>query len=467
MICIHESTRVTSSTFSSTSPTRSKQSLENMLCSLITQLYDRSQDSRKHLDFLYSCENKRKRPSIDSLRTVFEDMIRQAGEVWIILDALDECQNMYSYINRRPVHWVERILLVTTNLHFLVTSRPAQRIHRDVRKWLRKENIISIEEDSTRDDIRAYINARVRQNQDLARWRSRSEVQDEIERVLMEKSAGMFRWVSCQLDELQNCVDLPSLRLALRSLPKTLEETYARILATAPPQHLLQTRRILQFLLFSERPLLVEEAVDAVAVELEGSPRFHLENRFPRPEILLDYCSSLVAITRRKTGKTGDQTVIELQFAHLSIKEYLMSNQLDQHIAKDLEETAARDSIAEVCLAYLLELPHSLSTTEIRQSFPLAQYCAQYWASHVAFAESSSESVRTLMMELFSNQSAYETCYRLYDPERAWKDDGDEDRRGAPTLYYASLMGLTYPVQILIENGVDINEQAGQHGNAL
>lgn len=79
---------------------KSKQSLENMLCSLIIQLYDRSQDSRKHLDFLYSsCENKRKRPSIDSLRTVFEDMIRQAGEVWIILDALDECQNMYSYVN--------------------------------------------------------------------------------------------------------------------------------------------------------------------------------------------------------------------------------------------------------------------------------------------------------------------------------------------------------------------------------
>lgn len=276
-----------------------------------------------------------------------------------------------------------------------------------------------------------------------------------------------FRWVTCQLDELQNCVDLPSLRLALRSLPKTLEETYARILATAPPQHLLQTRRILKFLLFSERPLLVEEAVDAVAVELEGSPRFHLENRFLRPETLLDYCSSLVAIKRRKNGNTGDQTVIELQFAHLSIKEYLMSNQLDQHIAKDLEETAARASIAEVCLAYLLELPHSLSTTEIRQSFPLAQYCAQYWASHAAFAESSSESVRTLMVGFFSNQSAYETCYRLYDPERAWKDDGDEDRRGAPALYYASLTGLTYPVQILIENGVDINEQAGKHSNAL
>lgn len=39
-----------------------------------------------------------------------------------------------------------------------------------------------------------------------------------------------FRWVDCQLDVLQDCVNLPMLEKALDSLPSTIGETYIRTL---------------------------------------------------------------------------------------------------------------------------------------------------------------------------------------------------------------------------------------------
>ena len=65
----------------------------------------------------------------------------------------------------------------------------------------------------------------------------------------------------CQLDALKRCLTLPSLRRALDSLPRTLNETYDRILRNIPDQYRVDVVRILQFLAFGERPLLLEEVV--------------------------------------------------------------------------------------------------------------------------------------------------------------------------------------------------------------
>jgi predicted transcriptional regulator len=85
-----------------------------------------------------------------------------------------------------------------------------------------------------------------------------------------------FRWAACQLNALENCLDYRTLQRALVSLPQTLDETYARILRSIPEEHKQNAIRILQFLIYSERPLRIEEAVDALVVDIKEDQYFHL-----------------------------------------------------------------------------------------------------------------------------------------------------------------------------------------------
>ncbi len=102
-----------------------------------------------------------------------------------------------------------------------------------------------------------------------------------------------FRWVFCQLETLEHCLDYPAVQKALNTLPDTLDETYRRILADLPKSYLDKATRLLQFLAYSERPLRIDEAVDMLAVDSTERPRFKIENRMPRPEEIIRYCGSL------------------------------------------------------------------------------------------------------------------------------------------------------------------------------
>ena len=63
----------------------------------------------------------------------------------------------------------------------------------------------------------------------------------------------------CQLDVLWNCIKLDKLRKALNSLPKTMDETYDRILSNIEEEYKEEAFRVLQWLVFSVCPVTVEE----------------------------------------------------------------------------------------------------------------------------------------------------------------------------------------------------------------
>ena len=242
-----------------------------------------------------------------------------------------------------------------------------------------------------------------------------------------------------------------------------MDETYARILKNLPREHEHHTIRLLQFLVYSERPLRINEAMDAIAVDLNERPRFNPENRMPAPDEILRYCSSLAVRVERKAKHT-EATMAEIQLAHFSVKDYLTSNHIEERIAQHFKETIACSSIAEVCLAYLLELEKNLPITEIRQSFFLAQYAARYWASYAVIAERDGQMDIGIMTEFILDSSAHTICYQLYNP--------GEIRRAyilkpPPILDYVSYVGLSRCVRFLLDKGVDTHAQGGRYVNAL
>ncbi len=267
---------------------------------------------------------------------------------------------------------------------------------------------------------------------------------------------------------MENCLDYRQLQEALASLPDTLDETYARILNAIPSRHKQMAIRILQFLAFSERPLRIEEVVEVIAVDPKGDPRFDPRNRMPEPKEISRYCSSLVAVERRRTSEYDQTMVTELQLSHFSVKEYLTSNRLEKDLTPSFQEISAKASIATICLAYLLQMDAKLPVLEIRENFPLAQYCARYWMSHAAVTEGGDAVLQGFIEELFSHcERPYTNCYRLYSPEQPWLEEPIGKGEPAAALYYASLEDLANTVKNLIFWGADVNAQGGRFGNAL
>lgn len=108
-----------------------------------------------------------------------------------------------------------------------------------------------------------------------------------------------FRWAVCQLDTLRKCIKPSALKKVLASLPKTLDDTYERILCAIDEAHAEDALKILQWLAFSTRPLELQELAEATAITLEDIPKFDPEDRLRHPTDILAICSSLVSISPR------------------------------------------------------------------------------------------------------------------------------------------------------------------------
>ncbi|KAF3765426.1 Pfs, NACHT and ankyrin domain protein [Cryphonectria parasitica EP155] len=442
-----------------------KESLDNAVRSLISQLYYKEPQSQKHLDLLWS-QKGREQPSTQELSSTFEKMLEDAGEVWVILDALDECKTRDGSPAPGLLKWLENLHLRHKSLHLLVTSRPENDIKSAIESFAKKEWVLCLESHLVAKDIHNFIHERVTKHDDLKRWRKRPEVQQEIERVLQAKSDGMFRWVACQLQILKDCTDYFLLKKALSSLPETLSATYARILESIPEMHLPSTARILHFLILSDRALRLDEAVDAIAVQPSERPRFNPINRMPDPLEISRYCSSLVILTTRDTG---EEEIVEMQLAHFSVKEFFLSkppNLLKPGINKYFGDRAARITFAETCLSYLRELNETDSIYTILESRPFALYCSEYWSRHAAMVEDE-ESVASLVQAFFTDPGFYTTCYQLFNPDWPWKALPGKSDVEAGGLYYASQGGFKQAVTTLLNRGADVNVQGGNHSNAL
>lgn len=201
----------------------------------------------------------------------------------------------------------------------------------------------------------------------------------------------------------------------------------------------------------------------AVNVE-ENGLRFNTQDRMPNPADIVGYCSTLAVLVRRQTRH--GRTIEEIQLAHFSVKDYLTSDSLPGNLVRHFDEISARSSMAQVCLAYLLEDKPGRTVDQIRDEFPFSQYAAGYWAIHAQVSEHQSNHVLALEKELLSSQRSLRSWLDLCDPECFWSGSF-QSFDAAPAIYYASLQVLSRCVQMLLEEGADANAQGGWYGSAL
>ena len=120
-----------------------------------------------------------------------------------------------------------------------------------------------------------------------------------------------------------------NIRRALDQLPKSLDETYVRVLSQIPEVNQAHAHRMLQCLMVAVRPLYVEELAELLAFDFDTAaegqiPKFRPAWRLNDQTLaVLATCSSLVTIILDRWS--GRQIV---QFSHFSVKEFLISNRL-------------------------------------------------------------------------------------------------------------------------------------------
>ncbi|VUC23003.1 unnamed protein product [Clonostachys rosea] len=430
-----------------------KRSLDKAIRSLIFQLYSKHTNFRSEVNTVYfSCGNGKRQPDALTLDRLLRHMLSKAEDIYIILDALDESERHNgSYSSGSLLDWIKGLQDEATNTHILIASRPEHEIMASFNDWAHADEMIELQSGLVSGDIAAYTKARVSK---IRRWEKRPEIQTEIEVTLLQKADGMFRWVSCQLDTLERCLDRTHVRRELQNLPRTLDATYEQILRRIDPSQLSTTKRLLQFLTYSERPLTLEEAVDLIAVDPSSQPAFTREDRMPIPEEIIQYCSSLVALTHKEEQAT------EIQLAHFSVKEYLLSGRLEPDLAKGLDEIYAKADIVTVCLSYLHTIHELCSPQEARAQYHLAEFSAGYWMKYAKDVEASYKAIVPRAKAYLLCLKAFQFGCQLYDPFKY------KEYRFQP-LYYVSFWGLIYSSRFLLENGADINAQGGTYSTAL
>lgn len=255
----------------------------------------------------------------------------------------------------------------------------------------------------------------------------------------------------CQLGALQKCLNLSALRKTLGSLPKTLDETYERILLNIPDEYSDYAIRILHWLTHSLRPLSLDELSEIVAVNLQGEPWFDPDAVFPEQDDLLAVCSNLVTleyhergsldmlycqsdfrldveVPDRLYGHSDSRLRVELlgntkdvspvvRLAHFSVQEYLISERMKHLPASKYAVTylAANETIAATCVAYLLQFDEQeILSPDLLKARPLVRYAAICWTQHARIIDRELNSVRSLGLRLLrADSKAYANWVRI------------------------------------------------------
>ncbi|KAF8858160.1 hypothetical protein BDZ45DRAFT_802669 [Acephala macrosclerotiorum] len=453
---------------------KKKQNTDELLCSLIRQLWCKRPDKPPIVQNLDQCEKKNHRPDLETLKQTLAAMICGFSRVYIIIDALDECPNEDGLRERLLKTLCGLHKANHSNFHLLCTSRSESDIEVALRPLMSSQAAIGIDLDSSycndlvREDIRLHLDE-VFADSKYNSWPP--EIKVEAKGVLIKKAEGMFQYVTCQLDVLGRLRNLEAIRQALEGLPIGLDATYDRMLGNVRPENRKQVARILKWLCFSARPLYLDELAEIFILDPESDVPFDQEQRLFDSEDVLIYLPNMVTKIPIEDG-------YEIRLAHFSIKEYLLSTRTTRTEGPAREffitETNAHLQIAKSSLAYHLHLSENiLLTREVFEQFKLWDYVLYYYDEHLDKVPRQlwPSSLRSWVAQIFTlGARSLLNLVRKINPDDDMLSDYelDFDYLASP-LYYAAGRWSLLVIEELLGRGDAINEvlETSEYGTAL
>jgi ankyrin repeat protein len=263
---------------------------------------------------------------------------------------------------------------------------------------------------------------------------------------------------------LQKCapVDVPR---TLENLPKSLDETYERILKGINKVIWEYAYRLLQCLTVAVRPLRVKELAEALVVEFNPGeiPTANATWRWEDQEdVVLSACSSLVDVI----DDNGSQII---QFAHFSVKEYLISDRL-ANSQFHIPLAPANATFAQACLCVLLRLDDQAN--EDSKSLPLVKYAAEHWVKHAQIANEELGITDTMYYFLDMDRPHFSAWVRIQGLKDFLRFSKYEEPKAVPPpaapLYFAAESGFRGLVErMVVKHPAHPNTWGGVYGTPL
>ncbi|KAJ3753138.1 hypothetical protein EV360DRAFT_74760 [Lentinula raphanica] len=150
-----------------------------------------------------------------------------------------------------------------------------------------------------------------------------SSLAAEIRNKLLDKADGGFRYIDCQLQTINGCALPKKVKAALATLPLDLKDTYDKVIATYKSEEDLEDiYHLFIWLLYSFEPVCISQVATILSFDLKLQTVESDTELLARLETIID--NTLVTVDHKNI----------VQFAHASVKEWLLQNQEDNHNRK-------------------------------------------------------------------------------------------------------------------------------------
>lgn len=322
-----------------------------VLTGLILQVLHRHRSMIRYVRKAYELQGPSLIQSFSSLWNIFLNIIRdpKSGPIWIILDALDECDKVSCH------ELLESIFELIAKPDFETGSHKSIKVFLTSRPFLGEYHRVdapgcqlSIDEHQPgySDDLQIYIRHRV---DELSRRRGwATDIKGLLLDTLCSNVNQTFLWIHTVIESLENTLlaSIQDLWDIISNIPPDLEAIYMDFVRSISPNYQAAASRLLKLLLASERPLHLDEI----------SIGFAISSHHDNTEDVAQTCQTSIRYTLQ--GILGPFIRISkstVSLVHQSVKDFLLRERHNDE-----------------------EFPAMLSISEVEAALEMASACIQY-----------------------------------------------------------------------------------------
>ncbi|KAI1737533.1 ankyrin repeat-containing domain protein [Xylaria scruposa] len=317
-------------------------------------------------------------PSLDNFYGALQSVSALYSNVFIVVDALDECQSMRSLSTLLSYLFTLR---TETCTNIFATSRH----NPTIQKLFEGHSMIMIEIKASNEDIRRYIDGRMLH---LPTFLHKSKyLQEEVIAKIVEVVDGMFLLARLYLDSIEDQTSMTEMRNTLKRLKrrdqndcqeiqnddvldKAYDQAWERILSQKKGHQSLG-KRVLCWITCAKRPLTTLELQHALAINI-GDTELD-KNNLREVDLMTSVCAGLVTV---------DEMSGIIRLVHYTTQEYFEGR---RERLFSIEEPEIAISTIKYLSFDVFEDGACQSNWDFKQRLklhPFYKYAACYWGHH-------------------------------------------------------------------------------------